>query len=169
MKIATFILCLLFPLKIVSQNTIEQYLDSLDKEVIKRPAYAAKKQNEISQLKKNLETASFLQDKNSFCKRIFIAYSKYQADSAQYYLNKWYEIGKQSNNPKWQQEILLYKAYIYTLRSDFINAYQILSSLPAIEKIEPELRYLYARIQFKILLHVNFPAANQDSVLNKRI
>lgn len=169
MKIATFILCLLFPLKIVSQNTIEQYLDSLDKEVIKRPAYAAKKQNEISQLKKNLETASFLQDKYSFCKRIFIAYSKYQADSAQYYLNKWYEIGKQSNNPKWQQEILLYKAYIYTLRSDFINANQILSSLPAIEKIEPELRYLYARIQFEKLLHVNILAENQDSVLNNRI
>ncbi len=154
MKIVAFILCTLLPLQIFSQNKIEKYLDSLDTEVIRSSSYALKKQNEISQLKKNLETASFLQDKYSFCKRILIEYSKYQADSAQYYLNKWYEYGQQSKNPKWEQEILLYKAYIQTLRSDFTNANHVLSQLPDIENIEPELRYLYARIQFERLLHI---------------
>lgn len=100
MKIVTFVLCTLLSLKVFSQNKIEKYLDSLDIEVNNSPNYASKKQNEINQLKKNLETASFLQDKYSFCKRIFIEYSKYQADSAQYYLNKWYEYGQQSHDPK---------------------------------------------------------------------
>lgn len=169
MKIVAFILCTLLPLQIFSQNKIEKYLDSLDTEVIRSSSYALKKQNEISQLKKNLETASFLQDKYSFCKRIFIEYSKYQSDSAQYYLNKWYEYGQQSKNPKWEQEILLYKAYIQTLRSDFTNANHVLSQLPDIENIEPELRYLYARIQFERLLHINILAENKDSSLNIRI
>lgn len=168
MKVVTFILCLLFPLPIFPEYTIEQCLDSLDSEINKRPAYTLKKENEINQLKKNLETASFLQDKYSFCKRIFLEYSKYQADSAQYYLNKWYEYGKQSNNPKWKQEILLYKAYVYTLRSDLTTANKVLASLPSIENIEPELRYLYARTQFERQLRINFLSGNNDSTQNLR-
>lgn len=168
MKIVTFVLCTLLSLKVFSQNKIEKYLDSLDIEVNNSPNYASKKQNEINQLKKNLETASFLQDKYSFCKRIFIEYSKYQADSAQYYLNKWYEYGQQSHDPKWEQEILLHKTYVYTLRSDFTTANRILASLPSIDKIEPELRYLYARIQFEKLLRINILAGAKDSAVNLR-
>lgn len=164
MKIATFILLILLPLNILSQNNIEEYLDSLDTEIIKSSNYVLKKQNEINQLKKNLETSSFLEDKYSFCKRIFIEYSKYQTDSAQLYLNKWYEYGLQSNDSKKIQEILLYKAYIYTLRSDFVNANKVLESLPTVENIEPELRYLYSRIQFERLLHSTIISNRKDSL-----
>lgn len=169
MKIATFILLILLPLNILSQNNIEEYLDSLDTEIIKSSNYVLKKQNEINQLKKNLETSSFPEDKYSFCKRIFIEYSKYQTDSAQLYLNKWYEYGLQSNDSKKIQEILLYKAYIYTLRSDFVNANKVLESLPAVENIEPELRYLYSRIQFERLLHSNIISNKKDSLSGIRI
>lgn len=169
MRTLTFILCTLLSLKIFSQNKIEKFLDSLDTEIIKSSTYAHKKQYEINQLKKNLETASFLQDKYSFCKRIFIEYCKYQADSAQYYLSKWYEYGRQSNNPKWEQEILLYKAYIYTLRSDLANANRILSQIPSVNKIEPELRYFYARIQFEKLLRINLFYGNNDTIRNAQI
>lgn len=169
MKIATFILLILLPLNILSKNSIEEYLDSLDTEIIKSSNYVLKKQNEINQLKKNLETSSFLQDKYSFCKRIFIEYSKYQTDSAQLYLNKWYEYGMQSNDSKKIQEILLYKAYIYTLRSDFVNANKILASLPEVENIEPELKYLYSRIQFERLLHSTIISNKKDSLSGIRI
>lgn len=169
MKIATFILLILLPLNILSKNSIEEYLDSLDTEITKSSNYVLKKQNEINQLKKNLETSSFLQDKYSFCKRIFIEYSKYQTDSAQLYLNKWYEYGMQSNDSKKIQEILLYKAYIYTLRSDFVNANKILASLPEVENIEPELKYLYSRIQFERLLHSTIISNKKDSLSGIRI
>lgn len=168
MRTFFFILYILLPFCLFPQN-VEHYLDSLDLTIKNSPFYVSHKENEIKQLKKNLESASFIQDKYTYSKRIALEYRKYQADSAFHYLTLCEQFATQANNNNWQQESSLYKCSVYMLRSDFTSANRILSKMVSIEHTEPELHSLYAQIQLDKLLRIKNLSEPVDTLYFTRI
>lgn len=162
MKLLLFILYTLVPVLVFGQD-VEKYLDSLDVTIKNSDFYYRQKEENISQLKRNLHSSVFLQDKYAYSKRIGTEYCKFQTDSALHYFNQCLEYGMQENNLQWKHEATLNKAYVFMLRNEIRKADDLLIELPAIDNIEPELRKLYTEIEVDRIMRLSRNSALNDS------
>lgn len=142
-KVIAAVVCLWAALPLRADSVADR-LDSLDAEVGRSAVYINQKEAEIERLKNNLRVATFVSDRYLSCKQLYIAYCKFNPDSAELYARKCHGYGVQTGNAEWQQESLLGLAALYTLRSDFTTTAMLFDDLPPIEEIVPGLQAWYA-------------------------
>lgn len=120
-------------------------LKVLDKEVLRANIYITKQDSEISRLKGNLKVATTVTDRYLSLKQLGMAYSKFNSDSALFYLKKCQELGISMNNKEWYQESSIEEVLICADRGDDFSATSILSKLGTINDICPMLKTAYAK------------------------
>lgn len=116
----------------------------LDADVAQYATYTSLKLSKIQGYKNNLKMAVLDADAYLSCKQIADAYSRFDSDSALYYLQRCYNYGMHDNNEVWKQDAVIHSAYILADRGDNYIAFSRLNSLGNISHIHPRLRQDYA-------------------------
>ncbi len=141
-------------------------LDELDRTIDSSEIYVKQRQAKINRLKGNLRAVVGNTDRYLTCKQIAECYIKFDSDSALYYFKQCEKQGVNAKNLLWQQEALIYQAFVLADRGDFMRALVILNKVGPIETVPPELKPKYAKAaMMRVLTYISLPkyTGNADS------
>ncbi len=120
----------------------DSLLHILDKTIINRAVYTAKKEKNIDIIKQRLRQAVSLEDQFHLHDELISEYQSFKCDSALAYVDRNIEVAKTLGNEEYFYNSKLKQAFVLSLSGLFTPALEVLESIDY-QKLPPNLKVLY--------------------------
>ncbi len=173
MKFFFFLTILLFGITTTSfaQDEISLLLKKLDQTIAERSGYTAKKESEITLLKKKRQHTKSLDERYRINKEIMEHYETFICDSALTYITENIELAGQIENTDYRNESLLHLSLMYSLSGLFMQAADVFRRLNY-EELPVDLKVFYCfnsiRFNENLIKYIDNPVISADYIKSEK-